>query len=291
MSVPDISVVGTGAVARAIARRHADAGGRVTAVASRDLARAARLAARWGAAPARADTDLGAADVVIVAVADRAVAEVGARLRAALLSPGPVVMHTSGALPASALGGAPLRTGSLHPLQSLPSGVDDDDSGDGRLAARLGGCHWFHEGDGGDEARSLVAAWGGHLHTLAPGAKILYHAAAATVSNHTVALFDAATQMLAAAGIAPEDAQAPLAALLEGTLRNLRDIGTPGALTGPVARGDVGTVEGHLDAVRRAAPHLVASYVEMALLALDVAVRRGSVDAPTAGRLRRALRG
>ncbi len=319
-SVPgvlSISIVGTGAVARAIARAHADAGGRVVAVQSRFSERAAALAARVGAAPAAADGDLLAADVVVVAVSDRAVAAVGARLERSLPllpaptdetadaaaspcaeTPLPLVLHTSGALPGAALGRGGLRTGSLHPLQTFPAperggpgDTCDPRVVDARLAARVPGTHWFHEGAGEAAARALVDAWGGEFHALSPGAKALYHAAAAIVSNHTVALFDAATQILGTAGIAPQDARAPLAALLAGTTENLRDVGAPAALTGPVARGDVETVEQHLAALRCAAPHLVASYAQLALLALDAAVRRGGLDGPTAVRLRRVLSG
>jgi predicted short-subunit dehydrogenase-like oxidoreductase (DUF2520 family) len=287
MTLPTLAIVGTGAVARAIARRHVDAGGSVVAVRSRDLDRAAAFAARVAARPAAADADLAGAAVVVVAVPDRAISAVGARLAGAV-GDRAVVLHTSGALSAAALGDGLPRAGSLHPLQSLPPAPEDAES-DARLAARLMSCHWFHEGAGEEIARALVAAWQGTLHALAPGAKVLYHAAAATVSNHTVALFDAAIQVLAAAGIDREDARAPLASLLAGTTANLSEVGALEALTGPVARGDVETVAGHVDALRRATPHLVASYVEAALLAVDVAVRRGSLDVTTAERLRGVL--
>lgn len=289
MTLPVLAVVGTGAVARAVARLHADAGGTIRCVASRADARAAALAGRVRARAAHDDADLLGADVVLVAVADRAVPDVGRRLARVPGAARPIVLHTSGALAGSDLGGPPLSAGSLHPLQSFPPPSDDGEGGDRELAQRARGCHWFHEGDGEDVARTLVAAWGGTFHPLAAGAKVLYHAAAAIVSNHTVALFDAATQLLDAAGTLPGEARAPLASLLAGTTANLAAKGPLDALTGPVVRGDVETVVRHVQALRGAAPHLVPSYVEAALLAVDVGVRRGSLDAAAAARLRDVL--
>ncbi len=289
MSVPSIAVVGTGPVARAIARGHSDCGGRVVAVISRDAERARAVAV--GARSERGTTDLAAAltaDVVIVAVRDRAVPAVGDRLAALDRAGDCVILHTSGALSGSDLGDEPLRIGSLHPLQSFTEqpGAEDPDAA---LAARLAGVHWFHEGAGRDEARALVDAWGGVFHALQPGGKALYHAGAAILSNHTIALAHAATRLFTLAGVPPADAAPPLARLLTGTARNVAEIGLPGALTGPVSRGDVATVHLHLKALRDHAPELLPSYVEMARLAIEVAVQQGGVDAEREVALRAVL--
>jgi len=289
VTAPSIAVVGTGPVGRAIARGHAECGGRVVAVVSRDAERARAVAA--SAHAERGTTQLAdalVADVVIVAVSDRAVPVLGDRLAAEAGAADAVLLHTSGALSGSDLGEDPLRTGSLHPLQSFtePQNVDDPD---GALAARLPGVHWFHEGAGRDEARALVEAWGGVFHGLQPGGKALYHAGAAILSNHTVALAHAATRLFTLAGVRPEDAAPPLARLLTGTARNVAESGLPGALTGPIARGDVATVHLHLKALRDHAPELLPSYVEMARLAIEVAVEKGGVDAAREAALRAVL--
>jgi len=278
---PVVAVAGTGPVARALARGWTDAGGTVAFALSRDLRRAERLAAECGAVRATTDAaDLRTADVVVVAVADRAVAETGRRLAAAWAGTGPPVLHTSGSLPGSALGGAPLRAGSLHPLQSFPSAGDDD--GGRRLAARLPGTHWFHEGEGIDAARDLVAGWAGEFHALRAGGKALYHAGAAILSNHAVALFADATRCLESAGVRPAESRAALASLLAGTLANLSAVGVPAALTGPVARGDVETVRLHVEALRAAHPDVLAAYAALARRAVVVAQERGSLSAEAA---------
>ena len=286
---PTIAVVGTGPVGRAVARRHTDARGRVSVIVSRTRERAESVAERTGAM--RGTTELAAAveaDVVIVAVCDSAVTEVGARLAAIPGAERPLLLHTSGALTGEDLASPPCRTGSLHPLQSLPAPGPVDDP-EGALAVRLAGAHWFHEGAGRAAAAQLVAAWGGTFHALAPGGKALYHAGAAILSNHTVALMHAARRLFAEAGVRPADAHAPLATLLLGTARNVADVGLPDALTGPVSRGDVATVEMHLAALRDVAPELLPSYVEMARLAVAVAIEQGGVDAEREVALRELL--
>lgn len=294
-ALPRLAIVGTGAVARALGLSYRAAGGTVAVVISRDAGRAAALGASCGA-PGSADAGAaGAADVVLVCVPDGAVPGVGARLAAALGDSGPVVLHTSGALPSSALRaaspgpGAPvLRTGSLHPLQSFPAGAAGPEA-DRRLAASVAGIHWFHEGDGEVPARALVSAWDGRFHALTTGAKVLYHAGAAMVSNHAVALFADATRLLAAAGVAPGESRAALATLLEGTAANLRAVGVPDALTGPVARGDGGTVRRHVEALRLRAPELLDAYRAMARRAIVVALEKGTIDAAAARDLDAAL--
>lgn len=285
-SSPRLSFVGTGPVARALALAYRDAGGEVTAVVSRTAERAREVAARCGAGRGTTDVaDALAAEVVVVAVPDRALADVGARIAAAARPGGAVVFHTSGGLAGAALGAGVPRAGSLHPLQSFPDLADDR-----ALAARAAGAHWFHEGEGKDEAAAMVRVWKGTLHAIAPGGKALYHAGAAVLSNHTVALFDAALRLFAAAGVPPSEAHAPLAALLTGTAQNVASAGVPAALTGPVARGDAATVRAHLDALRRTAPELLESYVAMARRALVVARAKGSLEDAAALEIEALLR-
>ncbi len=296
MSPPTISVVGTGAVARAVACAHARAGGSVVAVCSRSLPRAEEVAGGCGALATTSLRDTFRANAVIVAVSDRAVAALGGRL-ARLVSGSDaaetVFLHTSGVLAGSDMCTSPVRSGSLHPLQSFPQTNALPETGDRAAEALVGGrvpgTHWFHEGEGEDLARQLVTAWRGTFHSLAPGSKALYHAGAAILSNHTVALFATATQLFAAAGIGADEARAPLATLLAGTSANLAAMGSPAALTGPIARGDGETVARHMAALRDAAPELLASYVSVALVAVDVAIAKGSIDTAGAERLRATL--
>jgi len=282
---PRIALVGTGPVARALAAAYVDGGGEASAVVSRSADRAREVARAVGAG--RGSTDLAdalAADVVVVAVSDRALPEMADRLKAAGGGAAGLLLHTSGALGADVFQSTGMRAGSLHPLQSFPDVADA-----ALLSSRVAGAHWFHEGDGFDDASAMVSVWRGTPHRLAPGSKALYHAGAAVASNHAVALFDAALALFEAAGVPRGEAHAPLAALLAGTAANIASVGSPAALTGPIARGDVDTVRRHLDALRVDAPDLVESYVAMARRTLVVARAKGAIAPELADAVARLL--
>jgi predicted short-subunit dehydrogenase-like oxidoreductase (DUF2520 family) len=284
-AAPRIAIVGTGPVGRALACAYVAGGGEVCALVSRRQERADEIARRTGARLGSADLAVAMrADVVLFAVPDRALPEAASRLDVLGTRSTALFVHTSGALPGDVLAASGRRTGSLHPLQAFPDVADD-----AFLAARVAGAHWFHEGDGADVCAAMVGVWRGTLHRLAPGGKALYHAGAAMLSNHTVALFDAALAALETAGVARAEAQAPLAALLSGTAENLAAVGVPAALTGPIARGDVATIRRHLDALSAAAPQLVESYAAMARRTLVVARAKGSIDPAAAAEIERLL--
>jgi predicted short-subunit dehydrogenase-like oxidoreductase (DUF2520 family) len=77
--------------------------------------------------------------------------------------------------------------------------------------------------------------------------------------------------------------------LIEGTLANARTQGLPEALTGPIERGDAGTVRIHLEAIRKACPHLETGYAGLAEMTIDAALRKGSIDERTAAAIRDVL--
>jgi len=263
----------------------------VAAVCRRD-ARRAREAARLVGGGARAFTDarraVRNADLVLVAVRDGEIVRTAEALaRARAVKPGALVLHLSGAVPSAAL--APLRaegarTASLHPLQTFaaPSGTKGGSSS-------LKGVSWFHEGDARGECAALARRLGGRLRPLDPSRKALYHAAAVAASNYLVAVEDLAVRLAVAAGVPRKDALGALLPLVRGTLRNLESKGLPGALTGPVARGDAGTVRMHRKALRAVDPALDAAYAALGRHALRVAVERG-LSAARARAVARALK-
>jgi len=84
---------------------------------------------------------------------------------------------------------------------------------------------------------------------LNPGSKTQYHAAAVMASNYLVVLFAASLNLLQSAGVPAPQAQAALNRLMQGNVDNLRTLLPDQALTGPIARGDIATVERHLQAL------------------------------------------
>jgi predicted short-subunit dehydrogenase-like oxidoreductase (DUF2520 family) len=211
------------------------------AVAGRDPrdASVTRVAALLGV-PARTVDEAGAdADLVVVATPDAAIAETAAALAPTVRS-GALVLHVSGACTLDELdklrvARPDVAVGSLHPLQSLPSveaGV-----------ARLPGS-WCAV-DGPPDVERLAVSLGMRPFRIADADRAAYHAAAAIASNHLVALLAQAGRVAHSAGVPP----AALLPLVRATVDNVEQLGAPDALTGPVARGDVDTVQGHLAAL------------------------------------------
>jgi predicted short-subunit dehydrogenase-like oxidoreductase (DUF2520 family) len=77
--------------------------------------------------------------------------------------------------------------------------------------------------------------------------------------------------------------------LLKGTLNNIENIGIPDCLTGPIARGDIGTIQKHLNALEAAAPSLVSTYRELGLQTVPIALAKGKIDEARAEEMRAVL--
>lgn len=98
-------------------------------------------------------------------------------------------------------------------------------------------------------------------------------------SNYLVTLLAASTRLLEGSGIAPEATLNVLLPLVRGTLNNIEKRGLGEALTGPIARGDRGTVESHCHKIRQALPDLLPFYKMLGAYTLPLAQARGDVDA------------
>jgi predicted short-subunit dehydrogenase-like oxidoreductase (DUF2520 family) len=285
---PRIAIVGAGVVGTALGFALRGAGHAIVAVASRSEASARRAVERIG--EGRVEPDLAvaarAADTVLVTVPDRAIEEVAARLAAGgRLPDGWLGLHTSGYHASDALaalreaGGA---VGSVHPLQSF-AGVDE-------ALERIPGTRFFYEGDEPERIRRLVEALGGIPVELDPARKPLYHAAAATASNLLVTVVDLALAIGESAGLDRDELLGALLPLISGSVRNLETLGLPRALTGPISRGDVATLAGHLEALRREAPELLGPYVALARRTVDLAGRKGGLDGASRDAMREMLK-
>ena len=257
----NFSVIGPGRVGAALAKRLSDGGWKLIGLAAGSLDSASR-AADWIGAGRAFETPSDAvrgADVVFLTVPDRCIEPVcTAVAEAHAFEKGASVIHTSGAMPAEILSAArslcECRVASMHPLQSFASPES---------ALRLFPASFFAvEGDeqAVEVARNVVTLLAGRFVQIRSSAKTLYHAGACVASNYLVALADVAVELLQEAGIPRDTALEMLLPLVQGTVSNLRQIGLPHALTGPVARGDRDTVEQHLEAIGRSAPEVLDIY-------------------------------
>lgn len=257
-----VGVIGAGRLGLSLALALARAGHVVRVHGRRPKPVPPPLTLTTGALPAW----LREMDLLLVAVPDDAISEVATALAAQRRTKaGQVVLHLSGALDKGALqplaaSGAVL--GSLHPLQTLS---------DPALAPQLlKGAVATVEG----EPRAVEVASGlardvGLVAVPIPGdQKPGYHAAAVFASNFLVALAGVAQRLFVSAGLPEAVARTALTALMAGALENLRTAGPAGALTGPVARGDVDTIRAHLHALQAADAEL---YRALSRAALDLA--------------------
>lgn len=286
IGAPRVGIIGAGAVGTALGVAISRAGWPVTALASRDAQRRERFA---GLVPGvRAFVEPGAileeVELVVLSVPDDAIPAVVDSMR---LYGGQTMVHTSGALGAEVLTpalAAGSHIGAFHPLVSFTSDVE-------RSVAGIDGATIAIEGD---EAilgllADLAEAIGGVPVRLPPGAKAAYHAAAVMASGGLIALLDAIVSLGAAAGLDERGAVAIYGRLMEQTLANARAVGVAAALTGPIVRGDAGTVEAHLEALRRLAPGVVELYKAAARRELDIAEARRTLAPEQMERVRSAL--
>lgn len=121
--------------------------------------------------------------------------------------------------------------------------------------------------------------------------KPLYHAAACLASNYLVSLLNAVESFYQACGISEKDARKAYLPLVMGSLKNIENSGSLQALTGPIARGDCGTIQKHMSAIRQTLPQYDSLYKTMGLLTVDLAKRKKSLTEHQAKKIIDHLKG
>lgn len=241
-------VVGPGRAGGALALAAQAAGHEIVGVLSR------RAEDRWERL--QWDTRLPEADVLFIAVRDEAIPEVAARIAAHVADIG-VVAHLSGFTPVLALHEIQERgtaVGGFHPLQSLP----DPEAGAQALAGSFVGI----DGDqlGVDLLTHLASSLGLEPFRLDDEARPAYHAAAAAAANFVVTALAISGDLFRSAGVDPRVSRP----LVEVAVANVFEKGPRASLTGPIARGDIETVIGHLTAAHEVSDHVGRQFKLMA---------------------------
>jgi predicted short-subunit dehydrogenase-like oxidoreductase (DUF2520 family) len=290
-----VAVIGAGRLGGAFGRLLARAGYRVVAVTGRTRRSAAGAARFIGAGEPVTDVAAAAsrAAIVLITTPDREIRGVCERIaRGGGIRRGALVAHASGAsgrdlLDAARAAGA--RRAVVHPLQAVPSrelGV-----------ANIPGSFFRTEADRGGRARvrALVRALNGRELELTrwdsdPRSAAIYHAGAVAASNYLVTLLDFAARHFEALGVDRRQALRAVLPLVRGTLANVERLGIPGALTGPIARGDTTTIAGHVEALRVRAPELLDLYGRLAGATVPLALAKGGLAPGAAEEIRRIVR-
>jgi len=275
---PSFAIVGCGRVGTALAKYLAEAGYILAGLASKSLSSAKRVADLTGSVNF---TDTAwevtrKADIVFITTPDGAIKEACDSIAVKNgFNSGSVVLHCSGALTSTMLLTARncgASIGSMHPLQSFASTEYSHNPFSGIVTSV--------EGDkkATDAASLVAAALGSGCVTIKTEAKILYHASAVVASNYLVTLLDLSLNLIRQAGVPADEAFRSLKPLIDGTLSNIEKLGVHDALTGPIARGDIQTIENHILEIGSETPHLLPLYKILGLYTVEIAKGKGTLS-------------
>jgi predicted short-subunit dehydrogenase-like oxidoreductase (DUF2520 family) len=280
-----LGFIGAGTVGTALAVRLAGKGYPVVAVSSRSQTSAQNLARAVNGCQVF-DNNQGVADnaeLVFITTPDDFIAPVVSKVK---WHPGQSVVHCSGAdstdilQPAREAGA---QVGTFHPLQTFASAK--------QAMENIPGSTFALEAEEPllNTLKDMATALDGHWVELKASDKVLYHAAAVIACNYMVTLVKLATDLWQTFNIPPHQATQALLPLIHGTLHNIETIGIPNCLTGPIARGDTGTINKHLDALQQTTPHLLSTYRALGLQTIPIALAKGRINQEKAQELQAIL--
>jgi predicted short-subunit dehydrogenase-like oxidoreductase (DUF2520 family) len=266
-----VGVVGVGRVGAVLGAALQRAGHRVVAAAAVSDESLARVDALLPGTPVVPPQQvLARCELALLTVPDDVLPGLVEGLVAAgAVRPGQLLVHTSGRHGVAVLESA-TRCGALplavHPAMTFTGRSED-------LTRLSGACFGVTAPEPlRPIADALVLEMGGDPQWVAEEHRVLYHAALVGGANFLATLVNQSVDLLRRSGVAePERMLAPLlGAALDNALRS-----GDSAMTGPVVRGDAGTVEAHLRELRAVSPDTVAAYVAMARLTADRALAAG----------------
>ena len=280
-----LGFIGAGTVGTALAIRLSGKGYPVVAVASRRYESARKLAELVKGCHAY-ENNQGVADnaeAIFITTPDMVIPVVTAQLK---WHDGQSVIHCSGAdsldilEPARQAGAS---VGGFHPLQTF-AGVQI-------AIENLPGSTFGLEADEPllGILKDMAKALNGNWVVLRAEDKVAYHTAAVMACNYLVTLVKLSTDLWQTFNVPRDQATRALIPLLKGTLNNIANIGIPNCLTGPIARGDTGTVQKHLNALEKIAPGLVSTYRELGRQTIPIALAKGRIDETRSKELEKIL--
>ncbi len=280
-----LGFIGAGTVGTALSVRLSSKGYPIAAVSSRsrtsaqNLARVVNGCRVFNNNQAVADN----AELIFITTPDDAIASVVSQIQ---WHPGQSVVHCSGAAstdilqPAKGFGA---QIGAFHPLQTFASAK--------QAIENIPGSTFALEAEEPllNTLKDMASTLDGHWVELKASDKVIYHASAVIACNYMVTVVKLATDLWQSFNIPPHQATQALLPLLRGTLNNIDTVGVPQCLTGPIARGDIGTIKKHLDALHQTAPNLLSTYRELGLQTIPIALAKGRINQQQAQELQAIL--
>jgi len=225
-----------------------------------------------------------AAELIFITTPDGAIPQVASEVQ---WHPGQSVVHCSGADstdildPAKKLGA---QAGAFHPLQTFASVKQAIDNIPGSTFATEAGEPLL------TILKNMATALDGNWIELKASDKVLYHATAVIACNYIVTLIKLASDLWPTFNVPTHQATKALMPLLRGTLNNIDSIGIPQCLTGPIARGDTGTITKHINALQQVAPAVLSTYRELGLQTIPIALAKGRINQHQAEELQAILK-
>jgi predicted short-subunit dehydrogenase-like oxidoreductase (DUF2520 family) len=273
---PSFAIIGCGKVGLSLGKQLIKKGCRPAGVASKSLSTAKKAAGllKTNNFSIRPWEVISNADVVFITTPDSVIERTCRQIvKNKGFHKGAVVLHCSGALSSEVLNSAQssgVYVGSMHPLQSFAS-VEPGTNPFKDIIISIEG-----DREAVSVARQISLLMNATAVQIRTEAKVLYHASAVVASNYLVTLMDLAVSLLKTAGVADKQAQQMLMPLVDGTVANIKRVGVPAALTGPIERGDAVTIRRHVAALKEGAPDILALYQVLGGRTIEVAQKKGS---------------
>jgi predicted short-subunit dehydrogenase-like oxidoreductase (DUF2520 family) len=284
-----VAILGLGKVGTAVGFLLRKAGYRIVAVASRSEASLTQGIVYTGGKPyVNYSAAALMANCIIITTSDDAIAHVCKKISSErAIRPGAKVIHMSGAGGLEFLASAKdagAHVACIHPLQSFA---------DVERAIRdiPGSTFGITSSDEiKDWSVDMVRKLGGVPFFIADLDKPLYHAAACIASNYLTTLIHMVEEIYQSLGLSRQDTIRAIWPLVMGTIANIETKGTVQALTGPVARGDTGTIKKHVEALRNKLPELLQAYSALGILTADLGLKKKTLSPETARLIKELLK-
>lgn len=275
----NVAIIGLGKTGTAVGYLLRQAGYPIVAVTCRSQTSLRERIGYTGGKAFTAEANAEAASLatcIFIATPDDAVSSVcRAIARRGGFKPGDKVIHFSGAggldlLESARRAGAAVAC--IHPIQSFAD-----------IETAIRNIPQSTFGITADEAigewsANLVRTLGGIPFPVPESIKPLYHAAACMASNYLTTLIHMAEETYLSLGLRRDEAISAFWPLVLGTLRNIETRGSVQALTGPISRGDSGTVEQHIRVLREKLPAYLPAYRSLGILTIDLALKKGTLS-------------
>jgi predicted short-subunit dehydrogenase-like oxidoreductase (DUF2520 family) len=285
----NFAIIGTGMVGTAIGFLLKKAGYKVIAIVDKSPAALKKALSYTGGKSFRKPLEaIQEADCILITTPDDAIFSACQKIALCPTLKGKFVFHMSGAggldllEPAKKAGAA---VASIHPLQSFSS-ID-------QAIKNIRGSYFGITADKKAQlpAKNIVRDLGGIPFFISSDQKPLYHAAACFASNYLVSLMNTVESIYQAIGMNAKDAKKAYLPLVYGSLKNIENSGSIPSLTGPIARGDFGTIKKHITAINKNLPQYSSLYSSLGLITVKVAQQKGTLNARQAKTMNAILKG